>query len=429
MPNFLLHPVHSLLSRKGRAGGLALAMLLWAGCGLMDRTRKVLVSDKGKFWWVLYTKDAHGDIVNVRGPFDENGKQVPTDPFPTLQHIVPPDHPAYDKGADVLPADPFSPYQIESPLPTGLPASMALTDVSPFTTLFGLSESGAFLQMDMELGLAVRSLSLGDDLRDAVVGPLNRVAYLVSYGGLISPTPAYSLKVIDITSFLLAATIPMPVGIVPLRLDLTPDGKFAYVTGALGTASDFRPRVVVIDTAARAVVKTIILPGEWVRESVVKISPDGAQAFVIVSNGVAVINTASQEFSHVINTGSTPSHLAIDHRGTRLYVAQNFGPFVANPKPPPQLTQLNGVGIYDISTAAQVNHLPIADFQPALIAMALSDDGNFLAVSHLITDPVTLRNGAPILKIIDVITGQVIHSELAPDAIVKGLQLVPIAGR
>ena len=426
MTNGLLRLFHSLLSHRGLWAALTIATLCCAGCGLMDRDYHVLVSDKGKFWWVFYTKDAHGDIVNVRGPFDEKGKQVPTDPFPTLQHIVPPDHPAYDKGADVLPADPYASFQLDTPLPTG---TFALTDISPYSTLFAISEGGAFLQLNMDFGLAVRNLSLGEDLRYIAIGPENRFAYIVSYGGLIAPTPTYSVKVVDVTSFALAATIPLPDGTLPLRLAITPNGKFIYVTGALLSGSDFKPRVLVIDTVTRSAIKTIVLPGEWIRESVVKISPDGVQAFVGVSNGVAVINTGEQELSHLIDTGSSPSYLEIDPRGTKLYVAPNFGPSVTNPKPPPQVTRLNGIGVYDISTATQISHFPIDDFHPALMAMALSDDGNFLAVSHLITDPVTLRNGAPILKIIDVNTGQAIDTEPGSDAIVKGLQLVPIAGR
>ena len=105
--------------------------------------------------------------------------------------------------------------------------------------------------------------------------------------------------------------------------------------------------------ARNTVVKTLVFPGsEGARtKREVGITPDGALAFFSVRDGIAVIDTLSQEVSHTIReTASGGLRFVIDPTGSSLYVAPALGSGGAT-----------GVAVYDIATATRVKLLPVKD--------------------------------------------------------------------
>jgi YVTN family beta-propeller protein len=95
---------------------------------------------------------------------------------------------------------------------------------------------------------------------------------------------------------------------------MSPDGTRAYVADDTG--------VEVIDTATKAVVKTIALS----HSGRIAINPDGTRVYVTrdSDDDVKVISTASQTVVKTIPVGDSPRPIVINAAGTRAYVA-NIG--------------------------------------------------------------------------------------------------------
>jgi len=110
-----------------------------------------------------------------------------------------------------------------------------------------------------------------------------------------------TVSVIDTATNTLITTIP--VGPAPERIDITPDGAFAYVV-----ADPFLDVVSVIDIATNAVIATISLSDPLA----VAITPDGAFAYVtnVLSNTVTVIDTATNTVITSIPVGDGPFAIA-----------------------------------------------------------------------------------------------------------------------
>jgi YVTN family beta-propeller protein len=106
---------------------------------------------------------------------------------------------------------------------------------------------------------------------------------------------------------------PIPVGVAPSSLAITPDGSHAYVTNSGANT------VSVIDTASRSVVATIQVGSE---PDGIAISPDGKSAFVTDHAGeeVSVIATGSNQVVHSIPLGFEPTAVAIAPDGMYGYV-------------------------------------------------------------------------------------------------------------
>ena len=132
------------------------------------------------------------------------------------------------------------------------------------------------------------------------------------------------------------------VGLHPTGMALSPGGDRVYVTNANSDT------VSVIDTATDAVVKTLSV-GEDGREgtpllggspNAVAASADGRTLFVAngAQNAVAVVDaTATADAVRgLIPTGWYPTAVALDHSGTRMFIASGYGFGSIAPVPPPR---------------------------------------------------------------------------------------------
>jgi YVTN family beta-propeller protein len=114
----------------------------------------------------------------------------------------------------------------------------------------------------------------------------------------------------------MASTIP--VGIFPLAVTVSPDGARAYVTNT------FSNGVSVIDTASDTVIATVPVIEFPIA---VIVSPDSSRVYVANFSSqkmVSVIDAASNTVIASISVGSFPDGLVLTPNGKKLYCANNL---------------------------------------------------------------------------------------------------------
>jgi YVTN family beta-propeller protein len=121
-----------------------------------------------------------------------------------------------------------------------------------------------------------------------------------------------TVSVVDLRTNAVLRTIPVGDG--PLGIAATPDGRKVY------TSSQYDGSVTVIDGSSLDVVKTIEL-GE-AGAPFIDLSPDGRYAYVTVGGGVAKLDTSSDEIvDRIDGLGGTPLDSSITADGNTLFAA------------------------------------------------------------------------------------------------------------
>ena len=154
--------------------------------------------------------------------------------------------------------------------PQGVVASSTSLDNRPFG--MAVSQSGAVLVTQLDAGTVARGMLPGTSLGTSI-----------------------------------------PVGLVPTDVTIDGTGTYAYVT------NQFSSNVGVIDLATNAQVATIPVSGDPFR---VKLSPDDRSLFVTGNaDSLFIIDVPSREITGRLAIGLDANGLALDYRGTRLYVS------------------------------------------------------------------------------------------------------------
>jgi YVTN family beta-propeller protein len=149
----------------------------------------------------------------------------------------------------------------------------------------------------------------------------------------------------------------IPVGLQPLRVAITPDGAFVYVTNRSGGS------VSVIATATNTVVTTVPVGSG---PNGVAITPNGAFAYVANQGGtVSVIATASNTVVATVNLGAVqPLRVAITPDGAFAYVTLDFP---------------NTVSVIETATNTEMTTVPVGS-RP--FGVAITPDGAFAYVAN-----------------------------------------------
>ena len=182
---------------------------------------------------------------------------------------------------------------------------------------------------------------------------------------------------------------PIPVGLGPFGIAITPDGGTAYVTN-IDTGE-----VKVIDTRTKQVVGSPIMVGGGPEG--IAITPDGTRAYVATNGGekLAVIDTSTNMAGPPIPVGEEPDSVAITPNGSTAYVTN---------------LKSGDVSVVDIRTN-QVVGSPI-DVGANPRGIAVTPDGSRAYVANHGTDTVS---------VIDTATNQVVGSPIGvghePDAV------------
>jgi DNA-binding beta-propeller fold protein YncE len=250
---------------------------------------------------------------------------------------------------------------------------------SKYSTSVYLLDSIFLYQMDPTTNGILRSLDLtagqsGSPSRFAVTSD-NKFAVVTNAA---QPNEPYAL-IVDLTSFTVAAKIPIPENANAYSVAITPDNLFAYmVTQSLATAQN---SVYVIDLNARAIAATIPLPKYQSLQNIV-LTPDGTEAYLNSGAGVdfqiplisTVTNAVITDISTIYYTPATgtmemssPAYLAMHPTGSKLYLAP-----------------IDGSPVFVMDTATNlVTHIiqiPKGTAPPAGTAPVFTPSGNFLFV-------------------------------------------------
>jgi YVTN family beta-propeller protein len=144
-----------------------------------------------------------------------------------------------------------------------------------------------------------------------------------------SPVPSYAyvtnlnsntVSVINTGNNNLTDTVP--VGINPLGVAASPDGKKVYVTNA---NYGHRGTVSVIDTAINKVTFTVDV-GDKYSPCGIAVTPDGKKLYVANRdiNGISIIDTATNTVTATIPAGKWPMGVAVTPDGTKAYVTNRY---------------------------------------------------------------------------------------------------------
>lgn len=171
--------------------------------------------------------------------------------------------------------------------------------------------SGSVSAFDLEKGARLANLPTGDGAEGIAVAPGGRELWVTNRA-------ADTVSIVDLETLRVAATVPCPA--FPIRVKLTPDGRWALVTAARSG------ELVVLDARQRKVERRIGFavegkaePGRLVTgfgESPVPIGvvvePGGGKAYVALSNAdrVAVVDLSIFTVTGFLTAGREPDGMA-----------------------------------------------------------------------------------------------------------------------
>jgi YVTN family beta-propeller protein len=150
-----------------------------------------------------------------------------------------------------------------------------------------------------------------------VVSPDNTRLYV---NASIYPSPGYFVQVLDTDSGATVATIPLSVPQSGSGLAIAPDGKRLYVTNQALNGSNVK----VVDLTSNTVIATVPLPTV---PRGIDLTPDGRFAYVSVqeANAAAAISTATNTVVATVAAGTRPNGMRVLPNGSRAYaVSQDF---------------------------------------------------------------------------------------------------------
>jgi YVTN family beta-propeller protein len=222
--------------------------------------------------------------------------------------------------------------------------------------------------------------------RDGLPSRLGRVvafAIIVLIGftaNAVAGVTAYVVSGLDGTVTPLATDTgtpgtPIPVGLAPEGIAITPDGRTVYVTTQAGRVGMVTP----IATATNSAGTPIPVPG--LARGWIAITPDGKTAYVASedSDAVTPITVATNTPGNPIPVGSAPLGIAITPDGKTAYVANQ-----------------SSASVTPISLATNTPETPIpVGPNPTAIAIAPNGATAYVAESGTAVTPIAIPTGTP----------------------------------
>jgi outer membrane autotransporter protein len=204
------------------------------------------------------------------------------------------------------------------------PTGLAVSPDGKFLYVSNIGDSSVTV-INAGVRTVIATVNVGDSPLNLAVSPDGKFVYVAN-------SNSSSVSVIDARTNTVAATIAA--GDTPLGVAVAPDGKTLYVTNEADST------ISVIDTATRTVVRTIATCGCSAIN--VSITPDGRYAYVTGINGVDVVDTATGTIVQTIAVGGANNLLgtflgpnvivstggAVPVSGDAALSAMGFGDFV-----------------------------------------------------------------------------------------------------
>lgn len=177
-------------------------------------------------------------------------------------------------------------------------------EVSPDDTrLYVLSNGGAVEIFDRVNRTRVKTVPLNVvQTRGLAVTPDGTRLYVSTYG-------SQSVKVVDLASSTVIATVTLPGNALPLTVEVTPDGRLVYV------AAPFTNSVAVIDTQTNTLVTSVAL---GTAAYSLAVAPAGDYVYAVTGSGAKRISTATHAVTATV-TGAGGNAIDFSADGTRAW--------------------------------------------------------------------------------------------------------------
>jgi YVTN family beta-propeller protein len=247
--------------------------------------------------------------------------------------------------------------------------SVSLLNAPPGTFVYVSDERGNTVNViDTRVDSIVRTIHAGQRPRGIRLTPDGKHLVVAVSGSPIGgpgveesklPPPDRSKDGIAIIDLATGAERRIPGGIDPENFDITPDGKYLYVSNEdAGTAT-------ALDMNDGKIVATVKVGGE---PEGVKITPNGKQAWVTSEEQgtVTVIDVASNKPVTTIKVGARPRSIIFTSDGAKAYVpAENGG----------------NVTVVDAKNYKPIKTISIKSPKARPMGSAISPDGKYVYIS------------------------------------------------
>lgn len=181
-------------------------------------------------------------------------------------------------------------------------------DIAEGKLFIASEDTGSVVVVDPASGAAVATVKTGDEPEGVNVSPDGKFVYVTSEAH-------HEVTIIDAAALKTVATLE--VGERPRNTAFSADGKRAYVTGENDAS------ITVIDTASHSIVNTVKLADKTIRPMDMALPGDGKKLFISGGRAakVAVVDAASLSLTTTIPVGQRPWGMAASPDGKRLYTA------------------------------------------------------------------------------------------------------------
>lgn len=232
--------------------------------------------------------------------------------------------------------------------------------------------------IDTTSNTVIGSITVGNGPWSAVVSPDNTRLYVTN-------TNDNTISAIDTTSNSVIATLSVGTGLgaSPTGITITPDGSHLYVAASNGIS--------VIDTASNTVTTTIALIGGL--PNGIAMSPDGTRTYAALAggNGVAVINNATNTLVQTValGSGTNPNGIVVSPDNTKVYASALNGKTVSVidvASLAVTATVPVGTRLYGIDVAADGKHVYTVNFDSPPTVNVIDTSTNTLSASIALGD-------------------------------------------
>jgi PQQ-dependent catabolism-associated beta-propeller protein len=191
-------------------------------------------------------------------------------------------------------------------------------DLSPDgKTIYVSNEDAAQVSfIDAATGRTLKTVTVGQEPEGVKTSGDGKTVYVTSEAASL-------VHVIDTATGKVLKNIS--VGKRPRRMAITPDGRELWVTSELDAS------VSIVSTASHAVVGRIDFEVKGVRREDItpvgiQMTPDGKRAYVALgrANHVAFVDVATRRLTHLVLVGKRAWNVALEKSGTRLWVVNGL---------------------------------------------------------------------------------------------------------
>jgi len=240
---------------------------------------------------------------------------------------------------------------------------------------------GTISVIDTEMDEVIETIKVDDEISDGIAAnPMNNEVYTANYRKGV-------LNIIDGINFNIKEKLELGRNI--HGIDVSPDGKFLYVTsGDLQEGEEFN-YIMIYDTKERKIVKEIKSNSK--SPAHISFSEDSKFAFVsnVMSNDISVIDTEKQEIIRTIHVGNTPNEGKLSMDGKLLYVANLMD---------------NVLSIVDIEKESEIERIPAGK---GTHGVAVTDDDKYVWTANRFSNDVTIIDLESKVVVETITTGKV----------------------